>query len=291
MGRAVVGRLALTDRIPGDLLPGHARREAARSRRRRSNSIDQASGRCTGRSRAPARGGSAGASLGAARLRHGCIPDGLAPPRIAALAGGLGPAVPGYAERCGLRPPVGATGAAPPTGALFPPSPSGRRTIPSATDSATSGRIRPGRPRRPSGSRHRGSDRPARCNRAATSLGSGGPRRAQTGRPPRAGIRSKPARGAGSRMNGLGTEPTPDSQRRGSNPRGGTPEARRLSALAPPIDVLGRRHQRRGGYPAATSRYESGPCVPATRAPTQATNCSSLISRAASCSMVSAMWS
>jgi hypothetical protein len=64
------------------------------------------------------RGGSAGDSLGAARLRHRCIPDGLAPPRIAALAGGLGPAVLGHAERCGLRPPVGATGAAPATGAV-----------------------------------------------------------------------------------------------------------------------------------------------------------------------------
>jgi hypothetical protein len=44
------------------------------------------------------RGGSAGASLGAARLRHGCSPDGLAPPRTAALAGGLGP---GRAGLCG----------------------------------------------------------------------------------------------------------------------------------------------------------------------------------------------
>jgi len=77
----------------------------------------------------------------------------------------------------------------------------------------------------------RGSDRPARCNRAATSVGSGGPRRAETGRHPPARIRSKPARGAGSRMSGLGTAPTPDSQRRGSNPRGGTPDTRSTSGF------------------------------------------------------------
>jgi hypothetical protein len=180
MGRAVVGRLALTDRISGDLLPGHARREAARARRRRSNSIDQASGRCTWRSRTPA--------AAARQVPHSARPVCVT---VAALMASHHPAQPpwpvvsvqavlGYAERCGLRPPVGATGPAPPTGALFPPSPLGRRSTPSATDSATSGRIRQGPTttiRQPS----RGSDRPARCNRAATSLGSGGPRRAETG--------------------------------------------------------------------------------------------------------------
>jgi hypothetical protein len=142
--------------------------------------------------------------------------------RMAALAGGLGPGV--WAMRSGAdsvrqsgrldhrrvrcsRHRLGG-------GARSHPPPTRRRPAESARGSPTATIRQP----------VTGSDRSARCNRAATSLGSGGPRRAETGRHPPARIRSKPARGAGFRIRGPGTEPTPDSQRRGSNPRGGTSE-------------------------------------------------------------------
>jgi hypothetical protein len=89
------------------------------------------------------------------------------------------------------------------------------------------------RPRRagpPTGSRLGVPGPPARCISAATSLGSGGPRRAEAGRQPRPRIRSKPGRRAGSRTSGRGMQPTPDSPSRGSNPWSGLPlEARRPS--------------------------------------------------------------
>ena len=107
------------------------------------------------------------------------------------------------------------------------------RTIPSA-DSGD------GRPNTPATSPrtanrqpcHGVSDRPARCIRAATSLGSGGPRRAETGPHRVARIRSKPACGAGSRISGRRAPATPDSRRRGSNPRGGAPATRSQSGFA-----------------------------------------------------------